>query len=136
MTIFGIEILDDLIFKFLRFCVVGGLGTVIDFGITYLCKEKLGWNKYLSNTLGFAISATVNYYFNRIWTFESHNQDIVGEYFKFLAVAITGLIINNIILWVMQNKFNQNFWISKVIATGLTIVWNFFASKAITFAKD
>ena len=27
--------------QFVKFCVVGGVGMVVDFGITFLCKEKL-----------------------------------------------------------------------------------------------
>ena len=46
-----------LIWKFVKFCVVGFSGMVVDFGVTWLCKEKLHWNKYLSNSLGFVLAA-------------------------------------------------------------------------------
>ena len=37
-----------LISKFIKFGVVGCSGMIIDVGTTYLCKEKLRLNKYLS----------------------------------------------------------------------------------------
>ena len=44
-----------MIQQFIKFCVVGGSGVFIDFGITYLCKEWLRLNKYLANSLGFLL---------------------------------------------------------------------------------
>ena len=44
-----------MIQQFIKFCVVGGSGVFIDFGITYLCKEWLRLNKYLANSLGFSV---------------------------------------------------------------------------------
>ena len=38
-----------MIQQFIKFCVVGGSGVFIDFGITYLCKEWLRLNKYLAD---------------------------------------------------------------------------------------
>ena len=47
-----------MIQQFIKFCVVGGSGVFIDFGITYLCKEWLRLNKYLANSLGFLCAST------------------------------------------------------------------------------
>ena len=38
--------------QFIKFCVVGGTGVVVDFGITFLFKEKLKLNKYIANSHG------------------------------------------------------------------------------------
>ena len=46
------------ILKFLKFGVVGFSGVFVDFGITWLCKEKIRLNKYLSNAIGFICAAT------------------------------------------------------------------------------
>lgn len=35
-----------MIQQFIKFCVVGGSGVFVDFGVTYLCKEWLRLNKY------------------------------------------------------------------------------------------
>lgn len=42
-----------MIQQFIKFCIVGGSGVFVDFGITYLCKEWLKFNKYIANSLGF-----------------------------------------------------------------------------------
>ena len=40
----------DFVFKFIKFGIVGGTGIIVDFSITWICKEKLQLNKYISNS--------------------------------------------------------------------------------------
>jgi putative flippase GtrA len=123
-----------LILKFLKFGVVGGSGVIVDFGVTYLCKEKLRIQKYVSNAIGFTVAATTNYILNRIWTFQSKNPQIGREYLSFIIISLIGLAINTFILWVLHKKFGWNFYLSKLFAIGVVTIWNFFANLLITFA--
>ena len=125
----------DFIFKFLKFGVVGISGMAVDFFITLLCKEKLQFNKYISNSIGFIIAASSNYFFNRVWTFQSTNNQIVKEYSSFLLISIFGLGLNNLIIYVVHEKMKFNFYLAKVIATGIVVLWNFFANYFFTFNK-
>ncbi|MBR5602961.1 MAG: GtrA family protein [Bacteroidales bacterium] len=123
-----------LISKFIKFGVVGCSGMLIDFGATYICKEKHKLNKYLSNCIGFILAATSNYILNRIWTFESHKEEIGVQYFQFMIVSIIGLGINSLILYLLTDKLKLNFYFSKLIAIAITTIWNFFANLLFTFA--
>ena len=76
----------ELIDKFVKFGVVGFSGVFVDFGFTYLGKEKVRIQKYIANAIGFTIAATSNYFLNRYWTFQSHNPHMVMEYSKFLSI--------------------------------------------------
>ena len=120
--------------RFLRFCVVGASGTAIDFGLTWLCKEKFHIPKFISNAIGFVVAATSNYILNRIWTWGSQNEQVGVEYAKFFVVSLIGLGLNTAILYVMHEKFKFNFYLSKVFATGVVMLWNFFANNYYTFA--
>lgn len=124
----------DLIFKFIKFGVVGGSGVFVDFGTTFLCKEKIKIPKYISNAIGFIIAATTNYFLNRIWTFQSHDPQIGLEYTKFFIVSLIGLGINTLILWILVSKFNKRFYSSKLVAIGIVTFWNFFANLLFTFS--
>tara|TARA_B100001564_G_C20532433_1_gene620396 strand:+ start:400 stop:771 length:372 start_codon:yes stop_codon:yes gene_type:complete len=122
-----------LIIKFIKFCIVGFSGLVIDFIITYISKEKLIIHKYISNSLGFIIAVCTNYYLNRIWTFDSNSTQIFEEYTSFFIISIIGLIINNIFLYLFHEKLGKQFYTSKLIAILLTSFWNFFANYYYTF---
>lgn len=123
-----------LISKFIKFGVVGCSGMIIDFGTTYLCKEKLRLNKYLSNCIGFILAASSNYFLNRIWTFESHKEEIAVQYMQFMVVSTIGLGINSLVLYLLADRLKWNFYFSKLIAIATTTIWNFFANMLFTFA--
>jgi putative flippase GtrA len=120
-----------LIFKFFKFGVVGFSGMLIDFGITYLLKEKAKINRFVANSVGFTIAASSNYVMNRIWTFHSQNPRVGSEYVTFMVVSLLGLGINNFFLYLFEKRFN--FYFSKLLAIGITLIWNFGANYFITF---
>ena len=119
--------------QFIKFCVVGGTGVVVDFGITFLFKEKLKLNKYIANSLGFMAAASTNYLLNRWWTFRSHDPEVAQQYVRFVGISAIGLILNNIIIYLLNDKARLNFYLSKLIAIGLVTLWNFFMNYYFTF---
>jgi len=127
-------ITTDLISKFIKFCAVGFSGMGIDFGITYVCKERLKIQKFIANACGFTIAATSNFFLNRFWTFYSQNPEIFREFGDFFIISIIGLTINTLTLFLCLKKIKTNFYFSKLIAIGVTTIWNFFANYLYTFA--
>ena len=123
------------IFKFLKFCTVGFSGMIIDFGITWILKEKVRINRYMANTCGFILAASSNYMWNRVWTFKSQSDAISIEYISFFVIALIGLGINNLILWFLSDRKKYNFYLSKIIATAMVTLWNFGMNFVFTFAK-
>lgn len=122
-----------MLLKFFKFGLVGILGLIIDFSLTYLCKERLRWNRYLANSIGFISATTSNYYFNRIWTFQSKDPNLGQQYSSFVLVALVGLAINNTVLFLFEKHTRLGFYGAKVVAIGVTVIWNFLANYFITF---
>ncbi len=128
-------VIDKLLLsKLLKFGIVGCSGMIIDFGMTYLCKEIFRINKFISNGIGFILAATSNYFLNRNWTFESHTEEIGIQYVQFMIVSAIGLAINSLVLYILNEKVKWNFYFSKLIAIAITTIWNFFANLLFTFA--
>ena len=122
-----------LLLKFNKFCAVGFSGMVIDFGTTWLLKEKARVNKYIANSAGFILAATSNYIWNRLWTFQSENSRIAFEYLSFIIISVIGLGINNLVVFIFSDKLKFNFYFSKLIAIGVVTIWNFIMNYLITF---
>jgi len=125
--------MTDLPIKIIRFGITGGLGFCIDFGTTYFCKEKLRWNKYIANTIGFSLAVINNYIINRTWTFQSHDPNIGKQFLLFLLISILGLLINTAILYFFHEKRGKHFYLSKLFAVFVVFIWNFSANSFITF---
>jgi putative flippase GtrA len=127
-------VIDEIfIGKFLKFCIVGFSGMIVDFGTTWLLKEKIKVNKYIANSTGFILAASSNYLFNRFWTFHSGNPRIGSEYVSFILISMVGLAINNLIIFLFNEKMKINFYLSKLFAVGVVTIWNFFMNYMITF---
>ncbi|HMP99257.1 MAG TPA: GtrA family protein [Cyclobacteriaceae bacterium] len=126
--------MEEIIYKLLKFSAVGFSGLIIDFGLTWLLKERFSVNKYLANSAGFTLAATSNYFLNRIWTFENHALNITEQYTSFFIIALIGLIITNGMIYLLNQKLNWGFYFSKLIAIGLVIIWNFTMNYIYTFA--
>ena len=127
-----------MIFKFLKFGIVGFSGMVIDFSITFLLKEKLKIHRYISSSAGFTVAASSNYLLNRFWTFESNNPRVLVEYSTFIIISLIGLAINNLFLYLFEKKFK--FYFAKLLAIAVTIVMEFLCKLlphfySLTFAS-
>ena len=120
-----------MILKLIKFVCVGFSGLIIDFSITYVLKEFLKINKYISNSVGFTIAASSNYLLNRIWTFSSDNPRVFVEYASFIVISVIGLGINNLFLYLLHKKLK--FYPAKLFAIVITTGWNFLANYFITF---
>jgi putative flippase GtrA len=120
-----------MIYKFIKFIAVGFSGLIVDFSITFLLKEKFKIHRYIANSAGFISAASSNYLFNRLWTFESNNPQVITEYGTFILISLIGLGINNFFLYLFEKKLN--FYFAKFLAVMVTSIWNFTANYYLNF---
>lgn len=124
---------SELLWKFLKFSVVGFTGVFVDFGITWFCREIVKLNQYVANSTGFLCAVVSNYIFNRIWTFESHDPSVMMQFSKFLIASLIGLALNNGIIYLLNERYRMNFYMAKLFATAAVTLWNFWANYTFTF---
>ncbi len=116
-----------------KFGMVGCTGIVIDFSVTWLCKEKLKWNKYVANSTGFSFAVVNNYLLNRYYTFQNNDPGISLQFLKFLLISMIGLALSTGLLYLIQKNTRVNFYISKAIVIGLVFIWNYTINSLFTF---
>jgi putative flippase GtrA len=121
------------IFQVIRFGIVGMLGMVIDFSITWFFKEKAAFNKLVANAMGFSGAVIFNFFLNRSWTFHVDSGNNSTQFMRFVIVSLAGLAMNTLIVYLLTEK-KVNFYISKLIAILIVFVWNYTANRFFTFA--
>ena len=122
-----------LINVLLKFSLIGIIGVVINFLITFLLKEYLKVNKYVSNSFGYLIAISFNFLANKFFTFKSDNSKIYDEVIKFIIVTSIGILINHIVVYLLTEKKNMNFYFSKIAAVIVVFIWNFTLHSIFTF---
>lgn len=125
--------MKEIVIKFIKFGIVGFVGLLIDFGVTYLLKEKLKFNKFFANSIGFSLAVINNYLLNKYWSFESREHQYLREFTVFLTISIIGLLINNGIVYLLNVRYGRSFYLAKVISLAIVAFWNFFMNYFITF---
>lgn len=100
---------DDIFFRAIKFMAVGFTGMLVDFGLTFLFKEKLKVNKFIANAIGFSVAVVNNYSLNRIWTFHSSDPHIIRQFSFFLTISLSGLVLNTAVLYLLTEKKKVGF---------------------------
>jgi len=119
--------------QLLKFALVGITGMGLDFGTTWLLKEKVKINKFIANATGFSIAVVNNFMLNKYWTFDNQNPIATEQFVKFLVISIIGLGINSLLLFILLKKIKGNFYLVKLAVIGLVFFWNFSANYLYTF---
>jgi Predicted membrane protein len=101
--------------------------------VTGLCREVIGLNQYIANSAGFLCAVASNYTLNRLWTFRSRDPAVAAQFSKFLVASLIGLGLNNGMVYLLNERIYIPFYLSKLIATALVMVWNFWANYTFTF---
>ncbi len=124
---------EELVLKFVKFCLVGFSGLIIDFGVTYLLKEKFRVNRYIANSAGFVLAVVSNYVWNKLWTFSDNDPAIIEQFAKFFLISAGGLCINNLIIYLLEKR-KVNFYWAKLVAIVIVVLWNFIMNYKYSFA--
>lgn len=114
------------------FAGVGAAWTAAHYVLLILLVEKAGIDAVWASTASFLVGAVVNYGLNYRFTFRS-NKPHRETALKFFAIALTGMVLNGVIMHVAINLLNWHYLPGQLVATGLVFFWNFFANRVWTF---
>ena len=89
----------------------------------------------LGTDLSWIIAVTFSYFANRIFVFESKEQNILKEFFAFISSRLLTLLLDMGTMFVLSTLLQVNYNISKIIAMVLVTVGNYVISKVFVFKK-
>lgn len=112
------------------FGVVGVIAFVIDYGLMVLLTEVFGVNYLLSTTISFVVSVIFNYLASMRFVF-AHRDGMSRrrEFVVFVALSVVGLGLNDLLMWVGQDLLGIDYRFTKIVVTGIVMVYNFVTRK-------
>jgi putative flippase GtrA len=123
--------------EFVRFALVGGLNTSVDFTVYVVLTRKIdffGVHLVSAATVAFCCAVTVSYLLNSLWTFRRSVDDWRMRAPRFVAVAIGGLLVNAGVLALLVHLGIHDIF-AKLAASAASIAWNFPMHRKWTFGK-
>ncbi len=92
--------------EFLRFCLVGFSGLIVDMLAVVALRELSGLDTRACAVVGFLAAVTSNYFLNRYWTFRfARGVPLFSSYFKFVAVCSIGLVARLLVMHALIEFF-------------------------------
>ena len=133
--------------QFGKFAAIGFTNFAVDTGVLNLLIGSSGVASgiYFSvfKTISFMAGVSHSYLWNKIWVFESSNDNKGGEIFKFLTVAVLSILVNvgvaSFIVNYVDPKFgfDDKIWanIGSVVGSAVALVFSFVGFKLLVFKK-
>ncbi|MFA6313735.1 MAG: GtrA family protein [Sterolibacterium sp.] len=118
--------------QLIRFAGAGSVSALGHFGTLILLVQAFGIAAVPASAAGALVGAWINYILNYRYTFHSSKQHREAL-LKFAVVAVIGLLLNTLLMWLGVEIFEQHYLLSQLLTTGLVFIWSFLANRWWTF---
>lgn len=125
-----------------RFIMVGGVNTLLDFGILFLLKS-LGLPAISANIVSTSAAFCFSFFANKKYTFKTDSTNIRREIVLFVIVTLFGLwVLQTIVIKLISYLLsgvdipeNVTLLIAKLFATIVSLTWNYILYSRVVFKK-
>lgn len=125
-----------------RFILTGGVCTLIEYAALYVLKEWLHMGAVAATPIAFLVSVVFNYVLCVRWVFSGAKEGSRKAQLGFLITSGVGFFLNWLIMWALTSLLGEDavlltlfgfdlkiYWVNKIIATGLVMVWNYITKR-------
>lgn len=127
----------------IKFVLVGGFNTVLDFTLLFI-GVALGLDKIVANFISTGASMVVSFFANKSFTFNNSDRATKRQFILFIIITAFGLwVIQPIVILAITGAFSTMIintsvllFIAKVIATIASLIWNYLFYSRFVFKKE
>lgn len=125
-----------------RFLLVGASATTLDFCLLFVFRYLFNLPVIPANIGSTGIAFCFSFFANKKYTFRSNGSSVIREMILFAVVTLFGLwVIQSIIIDLlspilddMLSNHAAALFAAKLIATGVTMVWNYVLYSRVVFS--
>ncbi len=126
-----------------RYLLVGATATTIDFSLLFIFRYLFNAPIIPANMISTGVAFCFSFVANKKYAFRSSDQSVIREAVLFTVLTLFGLwIIQNLIIHLIEPGLKDligssvmSLLAAKLIATGATMMWNYFTYSRIVFKK-
>jgi putative flippase GtrA len=126
----------------MRFGTVGAANTAIDFGLLFILRS-FGLPVIPANLISTTAAFCFSFFANKKYTFKTSGGNVKRELLLFVVVTLFGLwvlqnIVMQLVLWPLNTMgipSETSLLIAKVLATLVSLVWNYVMYSRVVFKK-
>lgn len=122
--------------EFTRYFWAGSLTFLVDFTLLLLLTEFAGINYLWSNLAAVSVGIVMSYVLCVKWVFLDRRYNrVVFEFPLFVLTCFVGILLNELLLWLLVEFAGSHYLVAKVIVTFVIFVINFCLKKLILFRR-
>lgn len=129
--------------QLIRFGLIGVINTAVDFGLLFILKS-IGLMATTANIFSTSIAFVFSFFANKKYTFRSSGTNIVREMILFVAVTLFGLwVLQTGVIWLVLPHLSKllrssemGLLVTKLIATAVSMTWNYILYDKLVFKKS
>ena len=128
--------------QLLRFGIVGGANTALDFGLLFVFKF-IGIPVEIANIMSTSIAFVFSFFANKKYTFKTTDTNVIREMLLFVIITLTGLWgLQTLIITLTHNPLTQltgntdvALLVAKLLSTVASLTWNYLFYSRLVFKK-
>lgn len=123
--------------QFFRYVFVGGVATVVDWGVLFLLTEGLAVHHLVSAVFSFIAGLITNFALSKLLVFKA-NVTRATPVMEFIIYAITGVVglgLTELIMFCCTDWLGWHYMLAKVLATILVLIWNYLSRKIALYRR-
>lgn len=115
--------------RFIEFCLIGAMGTIVDLSITLTLINHIHY--LLANVCGFATAITFNFTGNWFLTYDKPNGNKLYQYLSFVGMHVTTFSARVIVIFALVEWLILPPTVATVVGVGVAAVLNFTGNEVI-----
>lgn len=119
----------DKIQEIIRFCIVGAVTFVVDYGFLFFCTEFLSINYLMSAAIAFTIAVVFNYVLCIIFVFDNISKQNLKQQVLFVGSSVIGLGFNQICMYFFVEYLGIYYLLAKILSTIIVTLWNYIMKR-------
>ena len=119
--------------RFIRYCVVGGINTAVDFSIFLFLTTALKTAAAPANIVSYTTALCASFILNRNFTFRSPAYSLVpgAQFHRFVGVNLVSLVGSTAAIWLLSAMIVPI--AAKLVTAPFVTAWGFLAVRFIVF---
>lgn len=137
---YGLKIRAKKHAKFIKFCIVGTSGLIVQTIIFTLLKNR--YEPFIATGIGAEAAIINGFYWNNKWTYKEHkisrSKKMLYKFLQFNLICIGSIIIQMITLYLgpkLLGKTQVVIWLFYFLGICLGLIWNYYFYGKIVWKK-
>ena len=120
---------------FIRFCIVGGSGFVINLFLLTVFHKTLGLGVFLSQIIAAEIALFSNFMLHHHWTYKAHKVDkgLSLLVVQFHASSWPAILGSSVMVTAGEKLLHLDTLAALLVSSAIVLVWNFSWSKFVVW---